>query len=182
MAILPAVSSSAMHGAVVPIAYFVGNGSSSASFTNIPQGFQDLQIVIFGRSNFSSTSAGASLYFNNQQNNTSYSQTSLSGDGSSATSGRGNYYGFSNNIPAASATSGIFASYTFNILNYANTTNLKTVLFRTAQDLNGSGNTSLSVGLYRTNTNAITQIDFICQGALISGSTVALYGVRTVGQ
>jgi hypothetical protein len=182
MAISLGSVSSAMHGAVVPIAYFTGNGSSSASFTNIPQIYQDLQIIIFGRSNFSSTFAGYSLYFNNQQNNTSYSQTYLSGDGSNATSGRNNGYGFSGAIPATNATSGVFASYTFNVLNYTNSTTLKTALFRAAQDSNGSGNTSLNVGLYRTNTNAITQIDFVCQGALVSGSSVALYGIRTIGQ
>jgi hypothetical protein len=183
MALLPSVAAGSMHGAIVPIGYFTGNGASQASFTNIPQIYQDLRVVIYGRSGTSAATQTFSFYVNNNQNNTSYSETDLYGNGASALSLRNTTgYGLGYIIPAATSTSGIFGSITIDILNYANTTTYKTILARQAFDLNGSGSTYLSAGFNRTNTNAITQLDVVVPGALISGSTVALYGVRTVNQ
>ena len=186
MAILPAVSS-AMHGAVVPIAYGVGNGTSNGiTFTNIPQTYQDLMIVVNYRSTAAVTLDLLYLYANNVTNG-NYSSTLLNGDGSSATSTRltSDYYGSQcGSTPGASATSGIFGSAIIHILNYTNSSQYKTAITRSASDLNGSGKTQLAVSLLR-GTGAITSVSpFVYgnSGNIATGSTVTLYGIRSVGQ
>ena len=180
-----AVSSSAMHGAVVPIAYAVANGTSSAiSFTNIPQNYQDLFLVINARSAYSSATAQVYTYLNSD-GSALYSRSRLYGNGSAATSDRtsNDTAAYIAEIPGASATSGIFGSGVMHILNYANTSTFKTVLIRSAVDLNGSGFTHLWVNTYRS-TNAIRGFDIFNSSAsnFTSGTTATLYGIRSVNQ
>ena len=179
-----AVSSSAMHGAVVPIAYGVGNGTSSnISFTNIPQTYQDLMIVGFSRSDYS-TSTGFSYYLN-VSGLGNFSETILTGSGSSASSSRITStacYGVQSPfMPFSTSTSGVFSSTELHILNYTNSTTYKTSILRNACDLNGSGETDLIVNTY-LNTSPITSIAIATNGNFVTGTTFALYGIRTVGQ
>ena len=183
MAILPAVSS-AMHGALVPIAsYTFPGGTNSAGFLNIPQGYQDLRVICSIRS----TAAGAE-YFATSVNagtpSSSASFTSLFGNGSSASSERAT--NTSNiefrGVASAANTTGIFSSVTVDFLSYSNTSTYKTILSRNASDFNGSGITNLTVNNWRS-TNGISRLDFFTyNGNLVTGSTVTLYGIRSVGQ
>jgi len=184
---LASTSASSMHGAYVPLGYGVSSGSSNGiTFTNIPQIYQDLMVVVNYRSTASVSQDGLYLYANNVTNG-NYSSTLLYGDGSSASSTRttGDYYGATVGVmPGASATSGIFGSATSHILNYTNTTNYKTAITRVACDLNGSGRTYLATSLLR-GTAAITSLSLFVygnSGNIVSGSTAELFGVRTVNQ
>lgn len=172
------------HGAVVPIAYSTPTGNSF-SFTNIPQTYQDLMVVLYPRDTYAATYTGISMGFNGEfGSGTNYSLTRLRGDGSAADSNRASSQSYIPDIgfmPGASATSGIFGANTFHVLNYANTSTNKTVLCRSASDRNGAGWTILSVGLWRS-TAAITSMLFASTTAFASGTTAALYGIRTVGQ
>jgi hypothetical protein len=164
-----------MYGAMVPIAS-AANGS--ANFANIPQTYQDLYMV----GQLRGTSANTIEYFFNTLNGASsgYSYTSLTGDGSSATSARtniGNTAFYIGTGPSANSTAGIFASYEIWVLNYANTTTNKTVLYRFSGDQNGSGQTALGVGLFLS-TAAITQINAFGANGTATGSTHSLYGIR----
>jgi hypothetical protein len=184
MAILPAVSSSAMHGAVVPIGYQLLSNSTTRqiSFSNIPQGYQDLKIVWYGRSITGSSSD--TMNFDFLDSSTLYSETRLGGTGSSTYSDRATARSNLDigTCPGASATSGIFANAELDILNYANTSTYKTILIRCANDQNGSGYAQLNVGLW-SNTNAITSLRlYPATNNFTSGSSVTLYGIRTVGQ
>ena len=184
MALLPSVASSAMHGAVVPIAYGVGNGTSSnIYFGNIPQTYQDLMIIGFARSD-NSTATGFSYYLNNAGLG-NFSQTLLTGNGSSASSARNitsNCYGvIAPLLPFSTSTSGVFSSTELHILNYTNSTTYKTSILRNACDLNGSGQTDLIVNTYLS-TSPITSINIATNGNFVTGTTFALYGIRTVGQ
>jgi hypothetical protein len=68
------------------------------------------------------------------------------------------------------------------ILNYANTSTYKTLLLREANDNNGSGYVALSANLWR-GTSGITSLSISSFAAYFTaGSTIALYGVRTVNQ
>ena len=138
MPLLPSVASP-MHGAVVPIAYAFYAAPGVFVFSNIPQGYQDLRIVASVRSTASATTDQLALFIGSYGSNI-YGETYLYGDGSSASSGRGSTQGsFTNSaiIPAATSTSGVNASVTIDILNYANTSTYKTLLWRTAADTNG---------------------------------------------
>jgi hypothetical protein len=178
--------SAAMHGALVPIASQTGNNSATSfAFNSIPQGYQDLMLVIYQRDfNGGNSSYGNSSIQFNSVGGTSYSTTTLYANGSSAFSGRvtNNSYVYGTYGVGSSATSGVYASNVLHILNYANTSTFKTVIQRGAIDLNGSGETELVVNLFRS-TNAITSLTvFAYSGAPTSASTYTLYGVRTVGQ
>ena len=182
---LASTSASSMHGAMVPIASVTFTGSTSDfNFTNIPQGYQDLLFVIYGRSDYASNDVLIQSYINgNFASN--YSDTTLEGDGTSAYSSRDTNYGAVKIgfLPGGNSTSGIFGSMEYHILNYANSSTYKSTLSRSASDRNGSGKTGLFVSLWRS-TAAITSVGVATYGVgnFVSGSTVTLYGVRTVGQ
>jgi hypothetical protein len=184
MALLPAIASP-MHGAVVPIAYssLSNNTTTVVTFSNIPQGYQDLMIVSYVRQY---TAAGISFYLRLNGSSYTHNTVILSGNGTGAASsfqsGTDGYLQVGQAATSAS-TSGIFASNTVHILNYANTSIYKTYLSRSAQDLNGSGYAAARAGVALL-TSGITSIDCAVDGlsAIASGSTFALYGIRTVGQ
>ena len=171
------------YGAMVPIASVAFAGSTtSATFSNIDQTYQDLRLVVFVRSIFAGSQINLIMRLNNDSSAV-YSRTYLTGNGTAATSARdtgltGIYPGV---IPANTSTAGVFGSTTIDILNYKNTSTFKTCLSRVASDLNGSGTTELGVQLWR-NTSAINSLQiFDVNGDLwISGSTATLYGIRAV--
>lgn len=166
-------------GAMQRIGYQAPTGVTSVTFSSIPQTFQDLFVVGFVRSTQAATSDNH--YFRiNGDTATLYSRTLLEGDGSSAYSQRDTtvaqtYIGA---IPAASATSGLFDSFTLHLLNYTSTTTFKSGLTRFANDRNGSGYTNLVAHCYRS-TAAITSLTlFNGSSNFASGSTFALYGIK----
>jgi len=166
-------------GAMVPIAYFSGS-SAQIIFYDIPQTYQDLRLVLNVRTDFAAYTPGLSIYTNDNLTNSGYSQTVLYGDGTSAASIRATTpYGINTISAGASSTAGIYNSITCDILDYKNTTTFKTALTRTAADYNGGGSTLLYASLVQS-TSAITRIDVAAQGTFLSGTTVALYGIRAV--
>lgn len=182
---LAATTASATHGALMPIGYASASGSSNTvTFSNIPQIYQDLFLVAYARSAYANTSDIMYILLNNDST-ALYSNTLLTGDGTSATSARESSVSYMRQgygIPAATATASIFGSNNFHLLNYANTSTYKTGLWRSAADRNGAGTTILSANLYRS-TSAITRLDVIAtNGNFTSGSTFELFGIRTVGQ
>ena len=185
-----ASNSAPMKGALVPIAYaYASTTTGTFTFNNIPQNYQDLFVVVFGRSDIAATlPSGLSLYTQQASATANYSVTGLYGDGSSAASNRATTstptYGFQSSIavfPGSTATSGIFGAAEAHFLNYANTTTYKTCLMRTSADLNGSGVTTLNACLWQS-TAAITLLTVATYGNFVAGSSAALYGIRTVGQ
>jgi hypothetical protein len=183
MPLLPSIQAP-MHGAVVPIAYITLASAGSATFNNIPQGYQDLFIVSSVRTSNSSYVDGFNVALNGSTSSNN-SATELWGDGSSPSSNRSSSTSvvFSRYAAtAASATTGIFASVETHIFNYANTSTYKTILIKSAADSNGQGVTELAVGLVQS-TSAVTSLTLSGKNAsFIAGCTFALYGIRTVGQ
>jgi len=178
------------YGAMVPIASATATGSSGTfSFENIPATYQDLYAVIQVRSDTSTvTSRSNELRVLLNNSFTGYSNTRLIGDGASAQSARDTSQSsiWAGYIPIATDTAGIFAVQSFHILNYANTSTYKTVLYRAALDknsssTNGNGTTMLGVGLWQ-NTSAVNvfRVDTFGFGNYVTGSTATLYGIRAV--
>jgi hypothetical protein len=174
-----------MYGAMVPIASFTLIADAAVfTFSNIPQTFQDLMLVAYWRDTTASTGNSSIYLTTNHYNGSSnlYSQTLLSGDGSSASSTRATAKTYADTlgfVPKNSNATGIFGSAIFHFLNYANTTTNKTYLVRTSADLNGSGNTSLAVGLI-AGTAAINTVAISPLTQILAGSTATLYGIRAV--
>ena len=180
----------AAHGAIVPIGSVkLSSPATNITFANIPQGYQDLMVIVYGRINLSlNTNAAINLYANTvSQSPTSWSDTRLSSNGSSVTSARGIQsgptYGAYVWAPTMMSSPNLFSTTTFHLLNYASTANTKTVIAKNACDLNQSGTTDLVASTFQS-TSAVTTIQ-IGSGYGVDyaeGSTFNVYGIRSVGQ
>jgi hypothetical protein len=167
-----------MYGAMVPIGYQITTNATTGGFNflNIPQIYQDLVLISVAESATGVT--GTNFSVNGNGSSGLWSVSALWGTGSIATSGRATGR---NAATVGGQQSGILAgapSITINhILNYTSTNTFKTVLSRYSQDLNGSGETDLSINMYR-DTNPITQINVSTGNSWATGSTFTLYGIR----
>jgi hypothetical protein len=167
-------------GAMVPLGSFTSTGSSGGFvFANIPQTYQDLMAVTYGRGT-RAVSTEVALYYINADSGGNYSYTLLIGNGSGVSSSRVTSQGAGVNVggfTGANATAGVYGAGTMHILNYANTSTFKTIVGRGATDTNGAGDTCLTVGLWRS-TAAITQLQVFTYTNLDAGSTITLYGIK----
>jgi len=150
----------------------LSSAQTYVQFSNIPQTYTDLVAVI----NASASGATGAWWNSNTSGSALYSDTRLSGDGSSASSTRRS--GQDEAIFTAGSEVGTTFSFvaTLHFMNYANTTTFKTVLSRS-----GSAGASTTAGvLLRRDTSAITTIyfDLVGTGTYSIGSTFTLYGIK----
>jgi hypothetical protein len=152
----------------------LGSASSTITFSSIAASWTDIRLILVGTV---TTSTIVRLRFNSDTG-ANYSETFIYGDGSTAASyaNTGQSY-----ITAGGLNfnwqSGTPCFSTTDVFSYAGSTN-KTVLHTESLDLNGSGNTASSVGLWR-NTAAITTITLTAgaSGTFATGTTATLYGI-----
>lgn len=141
--------------------------TASVSFSSIPGTYTDLIVVIGGSQ---SVATNTNMRLNGDTGN-NYSDTAITGNGSSASSGRNSnqpYFWFG--VMGTGESTALF-----HIMDYANTTTNKTVLHRMN---NAGGFVQAFVGLYRS-TSAITSVTFLPNaGNFNSGSTFKLYGIE----
>jgi hypothetical protein len=148
-------------------------GTTGVTFSSIPSTYTDLVIV----QNVSLTGAAISqIRVGNGSVDTgsNYSQTALSGNGSSASSARASNQS-SWRSELAHMTAG-FGTYISNIQNYSNTTTFKTAIQRYNNVPYGA--TEAIVALWRS-TSAINTIQLYLDRAesYLVGSTFTLYGI-----
>ena len=150
----------------------LGTSAATVTFTSISQDYTDLLFV----GSLQTLSSGAYLrgtYNGDAGNN--YSQTTLYGNGTSASSSRNtnspvNYFA---QIGNTSSTS--FTIYSINFTNYSNTTTHKTILTRCGH---ADFEMEAVVGLWRS-TAAINAITFSLNfSSFAVGSTFSLYGIK----
>lgn len=144
--------------------------SSSITFNSF-SGYTDL--VLIGNP-ILSASLDYKWYVNGDNTSGLYSQTRLTGDGSSATSSRtpnaNSLY-----LDAVTPSSGSTQTFIMNFFNYSNTSTYKTALIRYS---GATSDVSARVGLWR-NTNAITSITISTDSSTFAiGSTFTLYGIK----
>lgn len=154
----------------------LGSAASSITFNSIASTWTDLRLVIIG----TGTSGGGDLLIRfNSDSSSSYSDTSLRGNGTAAASSRNT----NQTAIDVNATLGIFGTnisfITYDIFSYAGST-YKTSLITTSDDENGSGGLVRIVGLWR-NTAAITRIDLTLNNAtqFNTGTIATLYGIKS---
>jgi hypothetical protein len=145
----------------------LGTATTTVSFSSIPSTYTDLILIC----NPTGIDTAFRIYNFNGDTGSNYSYTYLTGNGTSASSGRDTTakifigYGGSTTTPMTCIV---------NFANYSNTTTYKTTLAR------GSSSTqwvSASVGLWR-NTAAISSFTIISDSTNFSvGSTFTLYGI-----
>jgi hypothetical protein len=164
-------------GAIVPIATVYGTGASATAltFSSIPQIYKDLRLVVSGGT---ATADSLILVTFNGNYTTDLSGTRISGNGSAISSTR-NSGGSTIDIGSCSTfVAGGFTT-TIDFFNYTNTTGFKPMIIRTSSDLNGSGGTSLTAGVWRS-TSALTAFNFNTATAVAFqlGTTATLYGIK----
>jgi hypothetical protein len=151
----------------------LGSAAATITFSSIPATYTDLRLVIVATA--TTAAPDIQLQFNGVTT-TTYSRTSLIGTGSSAISNQASsqsyilldYTGLSTTVPSL---------YEIDVFSYAGSTN-KTLLAKTAEDRNGSGDIFTTVGLWRS-TAAITSINlFLSAYNFATGTTATLYGIK----
>ena len=156
-------------------------GLASVTFAGIPSTYKHLQIRMIGRLNGAANNC--SLVFNGDTGS-NYTQHQLFGSGSSAGAG-GSAYGVPSarptfNMTGTNEASNIFGTGVMDILDYANTSKLKTVKLLTGSDYNGSGFIIMRSLLWNS-TNAINSITFVPDSpstGFVQYTQFTLYGVR----
>jgi hypothetical protein len=156
------------------------SGSSTASvnfdLTGIT-GYTDLFVSIQGGG--INSGVAILMQLNGVANSSSYSDTYILGNGSSASSGRqtqGQYTPYALRVVGrgTGVTQDLNNMGTVHIMNYANNTTNKTVLIRSSIASYGA---EASVGMFAS-TSPITTITFLLDnGNFVSGSTFSLYGI-----
>lgn len=147
--------------------------AATVTFSSISGAYTDLVLVITPAS--TTGNPDINLQFNSDTAS-NYSVTSVSGNGTTATSTRASAQTAIKINQTATLDSTLGNSnYVININNYSNATTNKTVVSRSNRAGNG---TTASVGLYRS-TSAITAIDVkISSSTFAIGSTFTLYGIK----
>jgi hypothetical protein len=150
----------------------LGSAAASVTFSSISASYTDLVLVFWKL-----TSAGAqcSLQFNGDTGS-NYSNTSLSGNGSTAASARASS-GTSISLENALISDATNASMNIlSVMNYSNTTTNKTIISRGGAAASG---VNANVGLYRS-TSAISSLTVLSGGSstFSTGATFTLYGIK----
>lgn len=167
-------------GSMFPLGVFtLASAQTAVEFTNIPQDYTHLQIRLIARSTTSATSANSLLQLNGNTGS-NYAAHVMRGDGS-ATPTSAAYTSqtsvYTAEIPAATATAGIFGAAIIDILNYKSTAINKTIRQLHGNDRNGAGAVVFASGLFYATPAAITSIKFTTTGDFAANSSFALYGV-----
>ena len=149
-----------------PISTQTLTSSAGVTFSIIPQTFTDLVLVASGSE---SANGYFKINFNGDTAN-NYSRTILRGNGTSAISAR------ASNEPALYPDFNTSSTVIINIMNYANATTFKTVLWRVNSPTVLVG---ANVNLWRKTPEAITSIAITSSagGGTITG-TFTLYGIK----
>lgn len=165
------------------IASATGTGSSGTiTFSSIPATYASLQIRWMARSLRVGTSDNLNIQFNSDTS-TNYAPHYLAGDGASASAGSNgaNYTQIDafNSVRASgsSNTNGCGVGI-IDIHDYASTTKNKTVRVFSGWDLNGTGYSVLSSGVWLNSSTAISSIILKIGNNFATNSTFALYGIK----
>ena len=160
----------------------VSGTQSNIEFTSIPTTYTHLHIRALLRSDRSGSPDDAQMQINGNTG-ANYSSHRIEGDGSTAYAGGGANASSiilnRNTLPSNESVSNIFAVYVIDILDYNNSNKFKTVRILSGADIQSRGGVSFLSGALNT-TSAITSFKIFEEtGAnLVTGSTVALYGIR----
>ena len=147
-------------------------GTSSITFSSIPQTYTHLQLRLF--TIVGGAGSGAYTYINGDTTQTNYREHVLYGNGTAASAGSyQNSY-----MPQFQGGSSSPGSFVIDILDYTNTNKNKTLRGFGGYDAYGSGYIAFESLLWK-NTAAITSLQFSPVGTTYSEfAKIALYGIK----
>jgi hypothetical protein len=150
-------------------------GSSTITFSSIPQVYRHLQIRWIA---LNGTSPGYTKINFNSDTGTNYAWHQIYANGATVTgagSGSKTFAIADESVGGATSTAGVAVA---DILDYQNTNKNKTVSVLSGRDQNGSGNIVFNSGAW-FNTTAITRIDLTFSSSNVAQySQFALYGIQ----
>ena len=152
-------------------------GSTSLTFSDIPGGFQHLQLRVALIANTASGGGAQYGYVRfNSDTGTNYAWHNIYGTGSAVSVESGTSV---NRIQTLYTDSATYLSVgVIDILDYASTSKNKTLRRFTGRDFNGSGVVDVGSGLWMS-TSAVTAVSITATtNSFGQYSTAALYGVR----
>jgi len=152
-------------------------GSSTITFSSIPQTYTHLQLRIIARNTVADYETKIRVGNGSADSGSNYADHYLLGNGAST---------FTNaTTSATSALLGIegnttsnYAAYVCDILDYANTNKYKTFRTLNGVDKNGSGSIRLQSGLWQSTSAIDTIYLFHASGNFDQYSSFALYGIK----
>jgi hypothetical protein len=149
----------------------LGSATASYTFSSIPGTYTDLCLIVVPGND---TGGNRALYHQlNGSSASSYSQTNIVGDGSTAVSNRTTSATQLNSSSVSPTVGSVMVKLDFQ--NYSSTSVQKTVLMRGNA---ASVQTMLCVGVWN-DTAAITSIStYLSGGNLATGTTLTLYGIK----
>lgn len=156
-------------------------GSSTITFSNIPQIYTHLQVRGIARSTQTGTGRQVTLLQLNGDTGSNYAYHYLAGDGASATASAATSTTSisSGSSVQAGDTANTFSGTVIDILDYTNQGKYKTTRTLNGVDANGSGIVLLWSGLWM-NTSPVTSIKLTMGGSGVFAqySRFSLYGLR----
>ena len=155
------------------------SGSSSITFSNIPQNYTHLQLRATARSSQADQSDQIGVRFNSDSNaNYAFHQVGANGSSVFSTGAGSQTTLVPIYITGSSSAANVFGSGIIDILDYSSTSKNKTIRAISGYDNNSLGYSLLRSGLW-INTSAISTITCAPDsGNFVQYSQFALYGIR----
>jgi hypothetical protein len=184
------VASSKIKDAFIPLGTFVSDGSGAAPiiFSNIPQNYKDLMLVIVSRSTASANTTVPYIRINDDSSGLYQSIFFEAPNSTGVTTAIASRDSANTNLaiigrhPANNSTANTFGTQIVHINNYSSTSHFKTILTEYSSSIGAAtaGSVGYAVSVYRS-TNAVTSIRYGDQsgGNIVSGSTFRLYAIRS---
>ena len=154
-------------------------GAATVTFSNIPQTFTDLRIVVSGRGTAASNYPGLELSFNGSS--TTYTDRVLQGTGGATASysNLGSSKIYLGTMPGSTATASVFGNIEITVPNYTSSNYKSVSIDEVQEDNQTTAFAMLIAGLWST-VNAITSIAFTpTTGNFEQFSTFSLYGISS---
>lgn len=191
MAPILGIIASQISGHLTPTTGFVSiatqtvgaGGTSTITFSNIPQVYKHLQIRAIIKDDRSGTTSDNNFLRFNNDTGSNYNAHQLFGTGSATGSGGTgtDTSALYATIPGGSIGASIFGLAIVDILDYASTNKYKVLRSLNGYDSNGGGTIRFTSGLWM-NTSAINRIDLLTNTGATSTiqqySSFALYGIQ----
>lgn len=156
--------------------------AASVTFSGIPSTYTHLQVRALSHRTGGTADDNTNMQFN-ADSGSNYAWHQLYGDGSSAAAGSATSTTLIRAIPDLTSSTG-FGVGIIDVLDYANTSKLKTVRIFAGYDNNGGGYAILRSGLWfkagtGVTSDAINSITFTPNsGSFTANTSFSLYGVR----
>jgi hypothetical protein len=168
-----------MANTLIPIQTYTLTASAlSVTFSNIPQNYTDLKLVLSTRTDYPAINDGMNIVLNGSTSNFTFRQ--LYGNGSTAASNSGSI-NVGPNTAGGSATASTFGNAEIYIPNYTSATAKTINVYGVGETSATASYVGVNTTLWNPGTNVpITSVGFVSANGsynIVSGSTLTLYGV-----